>query len=280
MPSDTFDKKRTAFCSEFEADEQQPCVNALRMGDVEAFASSQVPRTTAVSLKFRPPFMHSRDALSHYMRQSNASEGLSVFSQFAANISDNEAFVITNVVRGLAGRAIFSTDYAAVVTKSSEADSAKRNVVESDKSTLIRMVNNGGTLVARLYGPMFAQAGSTMSSTGGISLGGGVIGPIGEADKLHGVGSIIGELAASIAIEDLTGSAQQTAALLFGLRGGFARSDAALISTHNDKGIGFGQLAIGLRKNGEMSLSILLTQTQSKFSDLLPRIQVNFAALR
>jgi hypothetical protein len=279
LPATTLASKRDGFCAQF-TDENQACLSALAQADVAPFASSHVPRITAQPLSFGLPFTHSRDALSDYMRKSNTSEGLSVFSQFAANISDEEAFIVTNVVRGLTGRAIFSADYAAVVTKSDEADAAKRDVVESDKSTLIRMVNNGGTLVGRFYGPMFAESGTTISSTGGLSLGAGVIGPIGETDKLHSVGSIVGELAGSVAIRDLAGTAQQTAALLLGVRGGYARSDARLIADNSDKGIGFAQFAIGLRKNGEMSLSILITQTKKNFSDLLPKLQVNFAAIR
>jgi hypothetical protein len=44
--------------------------------------------------------------------------------------------------------------------------------------------------------------------------------------------------------------------------------------------VGYGQIAIGLRRNGDLSLSVLLTQAEKGFRDTVPKLVVNFSAIR
>lgn len=280
LSSESFEKRRNEFCGEFPERIGVACVDALGSQEAAAVADSSSP-ITRFHLRPRLPFTHSRAQLASYLIRSRASTGLSVFSQFAANVSDNEALVVSNVIRGLAGRAIFSVDYAAVVTKAEGENQREREDLATDKSTIIRMVNNGGTLVGRFYAPVFVTSGETVSSTGGVHLGGGLIGSVGRTETLHAAGSAVGELVSSISITDLGGPEKQTAELIVGTRLGYSRSDAPLIHAGRERGVGFGQFAIGLRRNGELSLSVLVTKTtQSQFQKLVPRLQVNLSALR
>lgn len=258
------------------------CRETLTLTAVEPYAAGDNPKATRVLLAPRQPFGHSRAAVAEYMRQSGASTGLALLSQFAANVSDKEAYVVTNVVRGLAGRAFFSADYAAVVTKAGEetTDEAKREEIENDKANILRMVNNGGTLVGNVRAPIHAIAGTTVSSTSAISFSSGLIGPLGDTDRLNAAGSIVGEAMSSIAIRDIGGSSEQTAELLLGGRLGYSLSDGPLRAGGGPRDVSYGQLGIGLRQNGSLSLSILVTKTNHDFDNLMPRLLVNFTAIR
>lgn len=280
LSAEDFEKKRADYCGRLPEAERQACGKGLTVDAVVPYALGSEKPITDVILSPSFPFTHSRAALANYMMRSNTNTGLSVLTQFAANVSDDEMFVVSNVVRGLAGRSIFSLDHAAVVAKAEAENQEKRKELESDKSTLIRMVNNGGTLVGKFYAPIFAESGATVSSTAGLQIGAGLIGALGQTETLHAAGTAVLEYQGSLAIRDIAGSGQQAAELLIGTRLGYSRSDAPLLQSGGPRGVRFGQLGVGLRRNGELALSVLISKTESQYRKLVPQLQVNFSAVR
>lgn len=284
-PSAAFVARTKAFCARWKATELE-CSAALDADSLRAFlrddASGVRPLRKVYFRSAIPMFGYNRGELGAYMQQSGASESLAFASQFAANVSENEAYVLSNIVRGLAGRVIVSADYALVVVRSDTNNAAKRDTVEGDRANLLRAVNNGGTLVARFTAPMFASSGANFSNAAGITLSGGFIGPLAQADAMlrHAAVSGVGEWLGSLAIRSLTGDATPTAELIIGSRVGYTLSDAPLRLKGGPKDIAYGQAVIGLRQNGSMSVSALITVSNNKFNDLLPRVVLNFSAIR
>ena len=136
------------------------------------------------------------------------------------------------------------------MTKAADEETPEeREEAEDDKAMLLRMINNGGTLVGRFQAPIHAWSGASVSSASAISFGGGVIGPLGQTDRLNAAGSVVGEFMSAIPIRDLDGSEEQTAELVIGARAGYSRSDAPLLTDGADRGVGYGQIAIGLRRS-------------------------------
>ena len=227
------------------------------------------------------PLLVTRSQLSRFMRESGATNSFTFANQFAANVSDDEAYVVTNIVRGLAGRSLFSADYAAVVTKSDE-EGAVRDTIESDKANLLRAVNNGGTLVARFVFPMIARTGGSVQWSAGITAGAGLIGPVAESDdsRRHGAYSSAAEFVSALPIRSMTGDNEQTAELVFGLRGGYTRSDETLQVGGGYKDVSFGQAVIGVRQNSTITVSALVTLANHEYQKLVPKLTLNLTALR
>lgn len=282
----TLIKDATDFCKDFKATDEQ-CKDALSAKPLHAFLGdapgAKVRKLTRTYIRsIIPTRGYNRAELGAYMRSSGGSESLAIASQFAANISDKEAYVVSNIVRGIAGRVIVSADYALVVVSSDTANPAVRDTVETDRANLVRAVNNGGTLVARFTAPMYARSGANISAASGLTMSTGFIGPLSDKDasKRHAAASVAGEFLGSLAIRGLTGEATPTAELIFGARTGITVSDAPLRSVGGYKDITYGQAVIGLRQSKGMSLSALITVSNHKFSDVLPRAVVNFSAVR
>ena len=279
----SLDTARANFCTRTLTDEghRKECLETLTEETVRQWADGRGPRLTRVILPVRLPFRHSRAALANALRAAGVTEGLTAFARFAANISDDEAYVVTNVIRGLTGRAVFAVDYAAVVAKAADEETPEeREEAEDDKATLLRMINNGGTLVGRFAAPIHAWSGASVSRASAISFAGGVIGPLGQTDQLDAAGSVVGEFMSAVPIRALDGGEEQTAELVIGARAGYSRSDGPLLTDGSDKDVGYGQVAIGLRRNGDLSLSVLITQTEKDFRKVVPRLVVNFSAIR
>jgi hypothetical protein len=240
-------------------------------------------RLTKHYIKSWFPFTgYNRATLGEYVRSSGGSGGFMLASQFAANVGDDEAYLVSNIVRGIAGRLIFSTDYALVVTKAEGTTAAERDTIESDKANMLRAINNGGTLVARFTTPFHARSGTTISSASGLSFSAGFLGPIAEDDPTRRNAAVSGaaEALMSMAIRSLAGDAQQTAELVMGGRAGYTRSDGPLRVSGGDRDVSFFQGVVGLRQSGSMSVSALVTLLDRGFTDLVPRVVLSFSATR
>lgn len=280
-----FAKATEAFCSRLKVSKNN-CDIALARDSMKAYLQSSgsgVRRLRVVHLKSRfPTTGYNRGELGSYMRESGAKESFSFASQFAANITDKEAYVVSNVVRGITGRFIFSTDYALVVTKSDSTNPAKRDTIEGDRANLLRAINNGGTVVARFIAPMYAHSGSNFTTAAGLTFSGGLIGPIGQTSehKQRAAISGVGEWLGALAIRNLSGDGKLEAELVMGVRSGYTISDAPLRIGGDHKSVRFAQAVLGLRQNGNMSLSALFTVANNQFNDLVPRAVLNFSAVR
>ncbi len=272
-----------AFCAKVE--EEDPgqgasCKNAIDPALIESRHTAN-PSETVVYLRPQFPGFHRRGEIVDYLRQTSSDDGLKLFSRFAANVSDKEAFVVSDVISGLTGRALFAVNYAAVVVKDESVDSTERKALESDKATVLRMINNGGTLAARFQFPIHAQAGPTGQSASSVYATAGLIGPLGNTDSLHFAGSVNAEFVMAMSIRDLTEAASLLGDLIIGGRVGYAFGESRLVSTTKDRGLPFAQLAVGLRQNANITLSALITwPLDSRFRDLTPKLIVNFSAIR
>ena len=281
------DAKR--FCAQEPNIDRTKCVNAFapdtilkRFGSDEA--RERVPGEVYIKT-WIPMYGLRRPKVARYIRASIGDEGLSVIPQFAANISDKEAYIVTSLVRGLIGRGIFSADQAIVVAKSGDPDPTKRDAIESDKANVIRAVNNGGTLVARYTMPMYAATGATASRAAGLAISAGVIGPITESDapnggKRTGSGSGAFEGLVSFPIRSFGGTSEVLADLIMGARIGYTYSGRPLLVAGGAHDVAFGQIVLGLRQNGALSASALITFANNGMNDLIPRLGLNLAARR
>lgn len=291
-PQDEFKAAADAFCESQRATDGKPfkleeCKAALSIATIRSrFGFGPPPGDVERPLRetyfVGLPLLVTRSQLARFMRESGAGNSFTFANQFAANVSDDEAYVVTNIVRGLAGRSIFSADYAAVVTKSDEDSAVVRDTIESDKANLLRAVNNGGTLVARFAFPMMARTGGSVQWATGITVGAGVIGPVAEDDdsRRNGVYSSAAELVTAMPIRSMTGDNEQTAELVFGLRGGYTRSDGTLKVGGGYKDVGFGQAVIGIKQNSNITVSALVTLANHDFQSLVPKLTLNLSALR
>lgn len=222
----------------------------------------------------------SRPLLAGYMHAAGADGGLSLASDVSSNVSTDAAYVVSNIVRGLTGRMLFSADYALVVARDSSSDTTKRKTIESDRATLIRAINNGGTLVGRFAVPLYAFTGATGSLVTGVTLGGGMIGPVDDAhaSDRHAAGSTSAEAGGVVAIRSLSGDATQTAELILRGRVGYMLSDFPLQVAGGFRDVSYFQGLVGIRQNGNLSVSALVTVPNHGFGALVPRLVLNFAA--
>lgn len=257
------------------------CLDAIDPDSMVARGSAAPKKETVVYLRFRPPGVHRRGEIVDYLRQAGGGEGLRLFSRFAANVSDKEAYVVSDAISGLTGRVLFGLTYAAVVVKDDAADSTTRKAIEGDRGSVMRMINNGGTIAGRFQFPLHAQAGPTGQSASSIYATAGLIGPLGQSDSLRFAGSVNAEFIMSLAIRDLTETASLLGDLILGGRVGYAFSESPIVSTADAKGLPYAQLAVGLRQNADISLSALVTWALAdEMKNLSPKLIVNFAAVR
>jgi hypothetical protein len=224
---------------------------------------------------------YSRPYIAEYLCSSGASDAFSIASQFTANVGEDEAYLVSTLVRGLVGRTIFSADQALVVARSGDSDPTNRKAIENDRANALRAINNGGTLVARFTLPLYARSGATLAQAYGVSASAGVIGPITGDDSLRtGVASVAGEALLAIPIRDLGGSSTVLADLVVGLRGGYTYAGRAVLAGRMHRDVSFGQFVIGLRQSGALSVSALVTVANNKVNELVPRLAINFSAQR
>ena len=275
------------FCAEEVGIERTVCTDALSPDNlIKRFGTERQRARTPHETYIRPslPLGTPRPQVSRYLRFSAGNPNFSVIPQFAANISDEEAYVVTSLVRGLIGRGIFSADQAIVVARSGDPDPAKRDAIENDKANALRAVNNGGTLVARYTMPMYAASGATASGALGLSLSTGVIGPIADTDGPESARNFVGsgafEALTSFPIRGFGATNEILADFVLGSRAGYTRSGGSLRSSGGSEGVGFFQLMLGLRQNGVLSASALVTFATNGFNDLVPRLGLNLAARR
>jgi hypothetical protein len=216
------------------------------------------------------------------LEASAGPDGTALFSRFAANVSDDEAYVTTDIISGLTGRVLFGINYAAVVVKDESGETeAEQRSIESQKANVIRMINNGGTVTARLLFPLLALRGPTGQGAASVYSSLGLIGPLGSTDSLKFSGTIVAEAVTTQSIRDVTQAASILGQVLVGARMGYAFSQDELLTATGDKGFPFAQLVFGLLQNDKISLSVLYTYPfEKRYREFSPKLTANFAAVR
>ena len=274
---------RDAFCADTSGKGSRPlCESSLNTERIAADTSLKPQSHTTTLLKFRPPLSHDRWALVDYLQASAGPDGTALFSRFAANVSDDEAYVTTDIISGLAGRVMFGITYAAVVVKDETGNTdVEQRAIESQKANIIRMINNGGTVSARLQLPLFAVSGPTGQTASSVYSTMGLVGPTGNTDSLRFATTIVGELVTARSIRDFGLSSAVLGEVILGGRFGYALSEAELIRGTGDKGFPFAQFVFGLLQNDKISLSLLYTHAfEERYRGFAPKLTANFAAVR
>jgi hypothetical protein len=275
---------RDSICATWKADSMvmAACRNAVDSSEVLTRKTSTPPSQARVVLPFRFPGWHRRYDIEDYLETTTSDRGLSLFSRFAANVSDDEAYVTSDLISGLVDRVMFAVNYAAVVVRDETATSeTEQRVIESQKANVLRMINNGGTLTGRVQVPMHATTGPTFQHASSIYLTAGAIGPAGNVDSLNFSGSLVMEAVTGFAVRQFTQSADELGQVVAAARVGYAFSESELLVDSDDKGFGFAQLALGLVQKGAMSLSVLITWSlEDRYDPFTPKLVVNFAAIR
>jgi hypothetical protein len=275
----------TRFC-ETKQELQKDCTTVLIADSLIAHGAILPVAYRSHALPFAWPFAkraeRNHEVLQQYLNASHAATDLSVLNQFAANLSDKTAYVTTDIISGATLGTLLSIQYAAVVVKDSNQAPDRRHPIEDNTATALRMINNGGTVTARILYPFWSSGGTNIQQA--VSLYGtvGVIGPTGHTDSLRFASSVILELMNGIAIRALGAGADVNGELVIGVRGGFGFSEDELIPNSGRSTLPFGQLGIGLRQGGTLGLSLLYTYlgNNTVFRPYYPKFLVNFTALR
>jgi hypothetical protein len=272
---------RDSFCQGLARD-STACRKAIDPSRIVDRGKTGPISQAAPVLPFRFPGFHRRYDVEDYLKTTTSDQGLSLFSRFAANMSDDEAYVTSDLISGLVDRVMFAVNYAAVVVRSDSGDSdAEQRVIESQKATVLRMINNGGTLTGRLQVPLHATTGPTFQHASSVYLTAGAIGPAGNVDSLNVSGSLVIEAAGGFAVREFAESAEELGQVVAAARVGYALSESEFLAGTGDQGFGFVQVAFGLVQKGAISLSALITWTlEDLYDPFAPKLVVNFAAIR
>ena len=288
---DDYRKNIDFFCTSEHYEPKEACAAALQPGPLarRLLEDDNVVKLTRQPLLWMPSLLpwkiwfmpqRTRSDFASYLRHSGLADGFDFASQFGASFGENEAYVASNVVRGVAGSYLFSADYAVVVTKAEGDTPEQRHAIENDKASVLRAINNGGTIAGHVAIPFWAAAGGTASNAFGATIGGGFLGPVTETGdkKRRALWSVVGENLTSIALRSLNGSFGSNSSIQLGVRAGLGFAPEAVKEGGVDKTIRYGQVMIGLRQNQAMALSALITMTESNYKDLAPRLVVNYSA--
>jgi hypothetical protein len=81
-------------------------------------------------------------------------------------------------------------------------------------------------------------------------------------------------------VRALDGTSNVVADLLMAARLGYTYGGKSLEAAGGHSDVTYAQVAAGLRQNGSMSVSALVTFANHGFNDMVPRLSVNFAAVR
>jgi hypothetical protein len=278
------EERRQQFCEvkyEDTEDEtpQTACLKAISADTIAKRKNAERRGSMEILLPFG--ILHDRYALETYLEATGA-DGVSVFSRFAANVSDKEAYVTSDIISGLTGRFIFAINYAAVVVKDDSAGTAsERRSIEGQKANVMRMINNGGTITMRAQLPVYAVRSPIGQSAASVYASVGLVGPTGNTDSLKFSSSAVAEFATTRSIRSFGAVADLLGELLVAGRLGYAISEEELLTATGDKGFGYFQLAIGLLQNNKISLSALYTLPfEDRYKPFTPKLTVNFAAIR
>ncbi len=212
---------------------------------------------------------------------------LSLLSKFAANLRDDQAFVQTDVISGAMGVLPFAISTAVVVARGDTAivsgGGAKLDTVQGPRSALTRLINNGGSLTARLVFPIAFDRGATHAFGASLSVEGGLLGPLGKTDSLKGSSTQVLEAVTKWAIRKPDSSAAEVGELFIGWRLGNAWSDGAIApGISSRRSLRFTQVAIGLQTGGSIGLSVLysLPIKAAELTRFVPRLVLNLSAVR
>lgn len=199
-----------------------------------------------------------------------------VLGGFTTAVSETLAYVSSDLVSGIYGRVHFDLSLAEVVAASDTGTTvATRKQLSDGVANVMRLVNNAGTVTARIVVPMIVGGGTLSQHSVGIVFSGGAIGPLGHKDSLVVNAGAVLEATTTASIRDPV-SYSMNAELVLGVRLGINylfRSDR-IASTTTGQSLPFLQLAAGVRQNSKIRFGLLLTLVPHQYQVFMPKFQI------
>lgn len=218
------------------------------------------------------------------LRQLYAATGdFTLLSGFGANLGDDQAFVLSDLLTGAIGALPFALTTATIVSVNDTGSSkAQRDTLSSLASDLARAINNGGSVSARLVAPLVIYRGPTLSFSQSAYMQLGLLGPLTDTKQLNGSATFVTEAVLAAAVRK-PASAEHIGDFLVGGRVGLAWKGASfspgIVDRHH---FYFAQVGIGFRKDDQLGLAALITfpLNAPDVTRYVPRLLVNLSSLR
>lgn len=262
------------------------CINSVADSVLEAIARGSVEEDSIPSVVAYPgkPVLRRRDLMPLF--RSTGFESLSILRQFATNIDDEQIFVISEVLSGSIGFLLFGVTYAAIVLDPDSVGNISADTVRNVTASLSRLINNGGTVTARLQYPIVAGGGTNHQHAASAYTQVGLLGPASEPDSLKASAAFVAEWVHGFTVRRTDVSDQVVAELIVGGRIGWGWSESLIApGVSGKKSTGFIQLGVGVaRIGGEgIGLSVLVTPPwllRDELEEFVPRAVINLSMLR
>lgn len=294
MTDDAITSAKIAFCaavadragkSEAQANDAKICTDSITASDMRDSAG-KLARTDPYRRWLLKSFARPREDLLPLYDSAGAGD-FSALSRFSTNVTTDKMFLLTEMFSGLVGQFIVAVTHAAVVTsadgKKAQDDTVaitELNAIEDNSASITRLVNNGGTVSIRVQAPFLVGGGANIQQAASVYLQTGVIGPLGNTDSLRASAALVLEYMAAFAARMPNRSYESAGDLLVGLRGGRIQSEDELIPSSRRNGMWFLQGAFGIRRGTAVTATLLVTFVEKRYRDFIPRLVINFSALR
>lgn len=248
---------------------QDQCVAAQGPDSVRRIFDADPPRRRTI---IRGPTLFSDDG---GIRGLYGMKSLRFLGGFASTLTDDNAYLSTDVLSGILGRIHFDLTLAQVVSTGEDGgeSAVQRDETRNATSNVMRLLGNGGSATIWLMMPVLATSGTFAQTTVATYAHGGALGPLGRSSDLVPDGGLGVEALTSMAIRhpasyDLQGE------LLVGARAGVDWVDGEIAPAASDRrSLPFLQATLGIRRGSSTLLSVLYTVVPSAHRDFVPRLQ-------
>lgn len=199
---------------------------------------------------------------------------------FTTAVTASRAYMSSDLVSGIYGRVHFDLSLAEVVAASDTGTTFQaRKQLGDGVANVMRLVNNAGTVAARIVVPIVVGGGTLSQHSFGFAFSGGAIGPLGNKDSLvANIGAVL-EATSTGSIRD-PDTYKMNAELVLGVRLGinyvFVKDRIAAATT--GQMLPFAQVAAGIRQSSKLRFGVLYTLVPNQYQVFMPKFQITFQA--
>jgi len=112
--------------------------------------------------------------------------GVNLLSDAASTFKSDQIFVQTSIVAGGIGPVYFKASYGQLFSSEESDDpSVTREELQDRASSVLRLIQNGGSAAARVIAPIVWGGGAVSQQAVGAYFNAGVVGPLSETDSLR-----------------------------------------------------------------------------------------------
>lgn len=212
-----------------------------------------------------------------------AAKGVGFLTNVSAGISDDDAYLTTSIISGVAWRFHFSASLMQSLSKAESPDPAalSTDLFRERQNAVQRLIYNGGSAAVRLLLPFGAEGGRHAQRSGGLYIQLGAVGNLTEQKDLRATVGVVAEHMIALAVRDPSNS-DKLGEFLFGLRGGlhWVPESTGILRGAADpaKSIAFGQVLLGLRQSDKIDYAVVYTFAQSRYKDYFQPVQFRVKA--